>query len=130
MIRALMEIPMKTSNTVCMHTVMSLVATGLLAWGGAAPVAAADSPDAVHTKQVSLSDLDLSTVAGQASAHERLLDMAHRLCTEVEDLDDLSHHANFLKCMEAATASTGPHLDAMIRRATEIRTASVAQIQR
>jgi len=129
MIRPFMEIPMKTSKLVCINTV-SLVATGLLAWGSAAPAAAADSPDTVHTKQVRLSDLDLSTAAGQASAHERLLQMARRLCTEVEDLDDLSHHANFLKCVDAATAGTLAHLDAMIRSETQIRTASVAQIQR
>ncbi len=121
---------MKASNTLRTNTCISLLATGLLAWGIALPAGAADSPDAAHTRQVILSDLDLSTVAGQESAHERLLQMAQRLCTEVADLDDLSHHSNFLKCVEAATAGTRPHLDAMIRRATDIRTASVAQIQR
>jgi UrcA family protein len=129
MIRAFMEIPMKMSKLVCINT-LSLVATGLLAWGSAAPAAAADSPDAVHTKQVRLSDLDLSTAAGQASAHERLLQMARRLCTEVEDLDDLSHHANFVKCVDGATASTLATLDAMIRSKTDIHPVSVAQLQR
>jgi len=40
---------------------------------------------------------------------------------------DLSHHLNYLRCVEEATAKTPPHLDAMIRSATAIRTAAISQ---
>jgi UrcA family protein len=130
MVQLLMEIAMKTSNPARINTLVSILATGALLWGIALPAQAADATYGVRTKKVSLSDLDLSTIAGQETARERLHQVAHRLCAQVEDLNDLSHHANYMACVEQATAKALPHLDAMIRRATDIRTASVGQVQR
>jgi UrcA family protein len=124
----LTELPMKTSKTICINAFASLVASGVLVCGSSVSAQAADRAYGAQTKQVSVSDLDLSTAAGQESARERLHQMARRLCTEVEDLDDLSHHSNFIKCVATATAGMQPHLEAMIRRASKIRTAAVGPV--
>jgi UrcA family protein len=130
MVQLFMEIAMKTSNTSRVNTLVAVLVTGALLWGSALPAQAADAAYGIRTKKVSLSDLDLSTIAGQETARERLHRMVRRLCAQVEDLDDLSHHANYMACVDQATAKVLPHLDAMIRRATEIRTASVGQVRR
>jgi UrcA family protein len=122
-----MEIAMNTSNSAYLNILTSILATGALLWGIAPPVQAADAPYGARTKTVSLTDLNLSTVAGQEAARERLHQMARRLCTQVEDELDLSHHSNYVKCVEEATAETLPHLHAMIRSATAIRTAAISQ---
>jgi UrcA family protein len=129
MIQISLEITMNTSNTARINTLVSLLFTGVLLWGSTLPAQAADAGYGGRAKNVSLSDLDLSTVAGQEQARERLHQMARRLCTQVEDELDLSHQTNYVKCVEAATAQTLPHLDAMIRRETGFRTAAVGQIQ-
>jgi UrcA family protein len=128
-IRNFKEIAMKTSNTARITTLASILATGTLLWGIALPAQAADTAYGAVSKQVSLSDLNLSTVAGQEAARERLHQTARRLCERVEDEHDLSHQSNYLKCMEQAKAQTQPHLDAMIRSASAIRTAAISQPQ-
>ena len=118
---------MKTSNPTCINTLASILATGVLLWGIVLPAQAADAAYGARAQQVSLTDLNLSTVAGQEVARERLHQMARRLCAQEEDELDLSHQTNYVKCVEAATAKTLPHLDAMIRSATAIRTAAIGQ---
>ncbi len=115
---------MKTTHTVRSNTLACILATGVLLWGSILPAQAADPGYGARAQKVSLSDLDLSTFAGQEAARERLHQMARRLCAQVEDELDLSRQPNYVKCVEAATAQTRPHLDAMIRSASEIRTAS------
>lgn len=119
---------MTTSNIARINTLAAILAIGTLLSGIALPVHAADAAYGARTKTVSLSDLDLATVAGQETARARLHRMADRLCTQVEDELDLSHHSNYIRCVDAATAQTLPHLNAMIRSATAIRTAAVRQV--
>jgi UrcA family protein len=128
-IRRLMETAMKTWNTARINAFASILGAAALLFGIALPAQAADAGYGARAKQVSLTDLNLSTVAGQTAAHERLHQMARRLCAEVQDDLDLSHQSNFVKCVDAATAQTLPHLDAMIRNATAIRTAAISQPQ-
>ncbi len=120
---------MNISNTARSKALASILATGALLWGIALPVQSADAGYGARAQTVSLTDLNLSTVAGQEAARERIHQMARRLCTQVEDELDLSHHANYVKCVEEATAQTLPHLDAMIRSATAIRTAAISHSQ-
>jgi UrcA family protein len=124
-----MEIAMKTSNTARLNILAYILAAGALLWGIALPVQAADATSGTRTKTVSLSDLDLSTVAGQQAAHERVHQMARKLCSQMADELNLSHQPNFVQCVEEAMAQTLPHLNAMIRSATAIRTAAVIQAQ-
>jgi len=95
-----MEISMNISNTARSKALASILATGALLWGIALPVQSADAGYGARAQTVSLTDLNLSTVAGQEAARERIHQMARRLCTQVEDELDLSHHANYVKCVE------------------------------
>lgn len=116
---------MNESNTARINALASILATGALVWGIALPVQAAHAADGARAKLVSLADLNLSTVGGQEAARERLHQTARQLCAQVEDDLDLSHQSNYLKCVEEATARTLPHLEAMIRGASAIRTAGI-----
>jgi len=48
---------------------------------------------------VSLADLDLSTLEGSRAAHERLEAMARRLCAELARNDHLSYQPNYAACV-------------------------------
>jgi UrcA family protein len=48
---------------------------------------------------VSLADLDLSTLEGSRAAYERLETMARRLCTELSHSRELSYQPNFDACV-------------------------------
>jgi UrcA family protein len=48
---------------------------------------------------VSLADLDLSTLEGSLAAHERLEAMARRLCAELARSHDLLYQPNFAACV-------------------------------
>ncbi len=109
-----------------MNSLTSILATGALLWGMGQPAQAADATYGTRAKTVSLTDLNLSTVAGREAAGDRLHQMARRLCAQVEDELDLSHQSNFVKCVDRATADTLLHLDALVRSATAIKTAAVA----
>lgn len=88
----------------------------------AAPAAVAASsagPDQVRRVHVSLTDLDLSTPEGVKAAHARVLAVAHRLCWQVADPSDLSHHSNFLACVDAAMANAELDIQALaVKRST------------
>ncbi len=49
---------------------------------------------------VSLADLDLSTLEGSRAAYERLEAMARRLCAELAHSHDLSYQPNFAACVQ------------------------------
>jgi UrcA family protein len=53
---------------------------------------------------VSLADLDLSTLEGSRAAHERLEAMARRLCAELARGHDLSYQPNFDACVQDTLA--------------------------
>jgi UrcA family protein len=79
--------------TLCALTSASAVAGSQT---GAAPV--------TRSAKVSLADLDLSTPDGARAARERLRETARRLCGQVADHLDLSHQANFVKCIDETMA--------------------------
>lgn len=98
-----------------------MLSLGML--GGTAAIA--DQP--TSSAKVTLADLDLSTVEGQKIAQTRLHEVARTLCTRVADELDLSHHDNYLKCMDAADAKAGEQLQALLNRqpTTELARADV-----
>jgi UrcA family protein len=68
---------------------------------------------------VSLADLDLSTEQGMQVARERLDQTARRLCKQVVNPWGLSHHTQYLRCVDdATTAALGQlHGQAMVAQA-------------
>jgi UrcA family protein len=71
-----------------------------------------------RSKALSFADLDLSTPEGARTAHERLHQVARNLCSQVADDLDLSHHANFLACIDEAMAQALPKVEELARRNT------------
>ena len=69
-----------------------------------------------RSQSVKLSDLDLSTADGQQLARARVHEMARTLCSRVADVFDLSHHENFVKCVDTAVAKAGEQLQALLNR--------------
>ncbi|HUI59048.1 MAG TPA: UrcA family protein [Steroidobacteraceae bacterium] len=67
-----------------------------------ATLRATGSDQSVRQERVSLSDVDLSTPEGVQTAHERVHAVARKLCSQVEDMNDLSRQTNFDKCIETA----------------------------
>jgi UrcA family protein len=70
----------------------------------------------VASKNVSFSDLNLATAEGQQVAQERVHRLARTLCSQVADPTDMSHHANYLACMDAALAKAGNNLQALVKK--------------
>jgi UrcA family protein len=94
-----------------------LAAAAMVAFVGLTSTAVADQVSGdMRAKQVSLADIDLSTVEGQRAARERLHQAARHLCAHVADDLDLSHHANYLACVDLAMAKAEPLLQAMVNR--------------
>jgi len=108
-------------------------ATALIALLALVPVTAktADLPsDRVlerFTMKVSLSDLDLTTDRGFQIASERIHQTAQRLCTRLQDMQDLGHHAAFVRCVDRAVASASAELSALARRHTGPALASIPE---
>jgi UrcA family protein len=82
----------------------ALLALCALASAGAVADPQTGAPPATRAAKVSLAGLDLSTAAGARAARERLHQAARRLCTQVADSLDLSHQANFVKCVDETLA--------------------------
>jgi UrcA family protein len=94
-----------------------ILATAMVAFVGLNAAAVADqNAGETRVKKVSLADIDLSTTEGQRAARERLHQAARSLCTQVGDELDLSYHANYLACIDAAMAKAEPRLQAMASR--------------
>lgn len=91
--------------------VAALAATALLL-----STASADGLPMSASKQVSFADLDLSTPTGVSTARERVHQAARKLCLSVADELDLSHTANFYRCVDQAMSGAMPHLDALASR--------------
>jgi len=70
----------------------------------------------MRAKKVTLAGIDLSTLEGQRAARERLHQAARKLCSQVADELDLSHHENYLACVDSAMAKAEPLLQAMASR--------------
>jgi UrcA family protein len=71
---------------------------------------------------VSLADLDLSTLEGSRTAHERLEAMARRLCADLARSHDLSYQPNFGACVHDTMAGAMAQANA-IAAAKDTRTA-------
>jgi UrcA family protein len=82
----------------------------------ASALAAAD-----RAKTVSLADLDLSTPDGARAAHERLHEVARTLCSQVADELDLSHHTNYLACVNDAMARSLPIVEQLAQKNAPVR---------
>ncbi|MGO9930888.1 MAG: UrcA family protein [Steroidobacteraceae bacterium] len=63
----------------------------------------AQAADAVA--MVSIADLDLSTDQGMQTARERVNETARRLCKKVVDPWALSHHSQYVRCVDDATTA-------------------------
>jgi len=74
---------------------------GLSALAGAMAAQPSQSNGAISEK-VSFAGLDLSTPEGMSAARGRVRAAAHRLCFKLADMQDLSHHANYLDCVDEA----------------------------
>ena len=66
--------------------------------------------------QVKLADLDLTTDAGRQIAEQRIRQAARLVCTRVADELDLSHHENFIKCVDSAVTTAGARLQAQLNQ--------------
>jgi UrcA family protein len=71
--------------------------------------------------KVSLADLDLSTLEGRRAARERLHETARRLCSQLVDIQDLSHQPNFVACV-------GDALNDALRQVAALRQAKGATL--
>lgn len=109
--------PMRTTmlsfgSTSCLAAILML-SIGML--GSAAAKADQVTGDS-RSQQVKLSDLDLSTAEGQQLAQARVHKVARTLCSRVADELDLSHHENYIKCVDTAVAKAGERLQALLNR--------------
>jgi len=62
---------------------------------------------------VSLADLDLSTLEGARTAHQRLESMARRLCDELARRQDLANQASYAACVRDSLAGALAQADAL-----------------
>jgi UrcA family protein len=108
----------RLDGTKATPVLMALCTMGLAAAVDAHRPANADD---VRTAKVWVADLDLGTSAGMKTAQARVREVARRLCTEVEQMDDLSRHTNYLACVDASVTAAmqqlkGPALAALAKQ--------------
>jgi UrcA family protein len=72
----------------------------IVAIGKQLPASAAD-----QSAVVSLADLDLSTDKGMQTARDRIHQTAQQLCGKVVNPWSLSHHPDYVRCVDDATAA-------------------------
>ena len=101
---------------------LMVTAAALFLGSGSSAMAAEQSVDA-RSKHVILADLDLSTSEGQRIAYERLHQTARTLCSRVADELDLSHQANYVRCIDSAMANAGARLQALVSQKASTMTA-------
>jgi UrcA family protein len=94
---------------------MALCTIGL---GAAVDAQRPASADDVRMAKVWVADLDLGTTAGMKAAQGRVQKVAQHLCAQVSQMDDLSRHDNYLKCVNASVTAAmqqlkGPALAAL-----------------
>lgn len=86
---------------------------------------ATSSHSVTRAANVSLADLDLSTLEGARAAHERLESMARRVCTELARNHELTYRPNYATCVQDTLASAWAQAN-VIRAANDRRTAQRA----
>jgi UrcA family protein len=102
-----------TGKSAIKTLLISLIAVG--AFGGATAIADQVGPSSL-TKTVNLQDLNLSTVQGRRIARERVDKLVRTLCDRVADPTDMSHHRNYLACVDATVGKAGNSLQALINK--------------
>jgi UrcA family protein len=102
--------------------VAALVALSIGVLGGAAAKADQIAGES-RTAQVKIADLDLSTAEGQQVAQARLHEVARTLCNRVSDSLDLSHQANYIKCVDSSVAKANQRLQALVNQQSATRMA-------
>ena len=80
------------------------------------------SHSVTRAANVSLVDLDLSTLEGSRAAHERLEAMARRLCGELARSHELTYQPDYTACVHDTLAGAWAQANAL-RAAKETRTA-------
>jgi UrcA family protein len=112
---------MNTETTLCrLNRKAAVCAAAMLALSVIAAASAfagrpSEPAGITASETVRLADLDLSTPEGMTAARDRVHATARRLCFRLADPEDLSHQANYIKCVDDAFASamlqlTGPGL--------------------
>jgi UrcA family protein len=86
-------------------------AAAILALGLFTAVTALAQPSTAATK-LSLAGLDFSTTEGMSAARERVHQAARAACRRVSEDLDLSHQANFVKCVDDTMAKAFERLAA------------------
>jgi UrcA family protein len=71
---------------------------------------------AASSVRVNFSGIDLSTSGGQEKAKERLVQAVRLACFRVEDPQDLSHHENYLACVDETLTEAMPKLADLVSR--------------
>jgi UrcA family protein len=116
---------MNKSITKQTSRLVAAIVTGVVFLGTVHSAGAQDASATVsRARPVSLADLDLSTPAGAQAARARLLQEVKLLCDQLGDHLDLSHQATYLECVDKATVTTDRHLDALLHRVSNVRTAA------
>jgi UrcA family protein len=108
----------------CMDSTMTSALRQISAAGAVAQSKRTETPESRtpapalpdRARSVSLTDLDLSTPDGARVAHERLYVVARTLCSQVADDLDLSHHTNYLACVDDAMARSLPAIQQLARK--------------
>jgi len=86
---------------------------------------ATSSHSVTRAANVSLADLDLSTLEGSRAAQERLESMARRVCTELARNHELTYQPNYAACVHDTLAGAWAQAN-VIRAANDRRTAQRA----
>lgn len=89
---------------------MALCAVGLAAAIAGRQSASADDTQKTSTADsrsthVSLAGLDLSTTDGMRAARIRVHQAARKLCSQLEDPNDLSRHENYIACIDGSVTA-------------------------
>ena len=90
----------------CLKSIIGTTTLLALCVIGSADALAGGEVDAsvARSAKASIKGLDLSTPEGARAARERLRQTARKLCAQVADELDLSHHANYLACVDQSVA--------------------------
>ena len=105
---------------------ITIAMLSVIAGANSAALAGPPAPDS-RSMRISIADLNLSTSEGRKSAFERLHQAARKLCSRVEDQNDLSRQKNFVACVDLAMANSLPMLQQLADRSEGAHLANTSQ---
>ena len=117
---------MSNQNVSRRFLVRPLAIVAVLTAAVCAATQSANASKATSSVRINFSGIDLSTSAGQEKAKERVVQAAHLTCQRVEEPQDLSHHENYLACVDATLAQAMPKLAQLISRSSTVQMAGNA----